>query len=298
MDNRRVRLDNISSLIVWMVLHMALCSAVLSGPVDETRGPVDDVEAPWFVSMAGLPPLEERLPSDPFTAHGYQGIYSSRISIIGAFNVDVVDCSAVVPGATETPIDRPRSISIDERLTLLGSEGYISNVAYDIQSNDEKKVVDIFIRQIKWSDGVALTAYDVAFSLELATKHGVYQPIFRYAPEPSDVIVIADHHVQIAFPESVANVDFLMSQIEIYPRHIWESTVDDLFSASSGDGDSHRARHFRTCARSARILPSLGAYIFDSYDRDGGSHRIVYRANPYYFKVDEVWSSATILRNG
>ena len=268
---------------------MALCSAVLSGPFDETRDPVDDgalgSEAPWFVSMADLPPLEERLPSNPFTVHGYHGVYASRISIIGTFNVNVVDCSTVVPGATETPTDRPRSISIDERLTLLGSEGYVYNVANDIEFDNEK-TVDVFIRPIKWSDGVILTAHDVAFSLELATKHGVYQPIFRYAPEPSQVIVKADHHVQIVFPESVANVDFLMSQIEIYPRHVWESTVDNLLSTNAASRE--RSRHFRICARNARILPSLGAYIFDSYNRDGGAHRIVYRANPYYFKVDEV----------
>ena len=286
---------------ILLVLNWFLCVAALANtaPIGEpprtTSSDPSQNEAPWHMNIEGLPPLNQRLPSDPFEVDHAPARYSPTITIIGGGTPSSIDCE-ILPNGTKAPSSHrvPRSISLDERLTLATIDGFIPNVANNTQPIGDR-TVEIHLRNLRWSDGEPVTGFDIQFSLELSEKYGVYQPIMAFLDSIPIVSEVTDHYLQLAFDEPVFDFDFLLSQIEIYPEHKARPIIEELFpNNAEGDNDGQTTSEhagiikwrFRVCARSAGILPSLGAYILDSYKRTGGRSTAIYRANPYYFKID------------
>ena len=285
------------TLLILVTLNMLLFVPLARGaPADESESTAAadpsknhsaGREAPWHMSISGLPPIDERLPDAPFVADDSFGTYSPTITIVGGLSASSVDCKGIIPNGAAAPNSSrlPRSISLDERLTLPSSDGYIPNLAKEISFSSESNVADISLLNANWSDGHPVTGADIAFSLELAEKHGIHQPIMRFLNELPSASNVREHSLQLAFFETVYDINFLLSQIEIYPAHRTRAIIDDQ-EYGEGLSNFNIRRDFRICARGAGVLPSLGAYTLVSYETTGGTSKAVYRANPYYFKVD------------
>ena len=283
--------DSIRSMRLALLLSLLVPTTVFGSGEAEDSG-IDSriipaatafsggIEAPHIhrdVQSGDLPLREERLPPDEnaFEDSDSSGQYLPTIRIIGLGSVSDVDCDGHA-----TPARAPRSISVDERLTLLTTDGYFPNLARLVEPKKSSEGVDVWLRQSKWSDGTPVTASDIVFSLEVIS-YGVVQPLMRYIDTQPTAREVLDDHVEINFGSSVSDVEFLLNQIEIYPAHTAEPFLKKLLK--DGVESDSWASKFRFCARRAAISPILGPYVFESYD---GHRTVLYRANPYYFKID------------
>ena len=216
------------------------------------------------------------LPDDPFvdTLSQY-GSYSDHIGIIGIGNISmpVADCP-------EYP--KPRSISTDERLTILTNEGWKPNLAKQIVPTDEDRV-QVTLRNIKWSDGTPFEAADVAFSVSTASSHReVSSPFFWHYRNDSyhyigpTVTELDRHTAELVFDsQNPLPFEQQLHEIRLFPKKRFsegtklnESTLTCLKIGNSG----------------FKGWPTVGAY--ELIDVDIEEKTIRFGRNAHYSKVD------------
>jgi peptide/nickel transport system substrate-binding protein len=108
---------------------------------------------------------------------------------------------------------------------------------------DDKRTLELTLREgLKFSDGHALTADDLLFTMRALYDERTQSPIYRDAMlvggKPIETTVIDPLHVRMVFPETVAAPEGYLSNIVVLPRHVLEEdfnrgTLKDAWGITS-----------------------------------------------------------------
>ena len=129
------------------------------------------------------------------------------------------------------------------------------------------KVYEVTLRDgITWSDGHALTAADVAYTMNLAKKHEAlwFAPMWNYLVR---VVAVGELGVRFEFTDAPLYQEFdnNLYNIPIVPEHLWEWRTEEHI----------------TIGANANPVGS-GAYLYDTH----GSDRNVWLRNENWWAID------------
>lgn len=145
--------------------------------------------------------------------------------------------------------------------------------------SDDSKTFTFHLRQgIRWSDGHPFTADDVVFTFEAIyderfPNRGAYD--LSVDGEPFVVEKVDDFTVTITTPEIYAPFLLFMSR-EILPRHKLQQAFDD--------GTLLREWSIGTAQHNPEEIIATGPFRLHSFT---AGQRIIFEANPHYWRVDE-----------
>jgi peptide/nickel transport system substrate-binding protein len=142
---------------------------------------------------------------------------------------------------------------------------------------DDKRTLELALRDgLKFSDGHALTADDILFTMRALYDERTQSPIYRDAMmiggKPIETTVIDPLHLRMVFPETVAAPEGYLSNLVVLPRHALEEdwnkgTLKDAWSMTSDPG---------------RII-TAGPFTVEAVSP---GERIQLKRNPNYWKKD------------
>ncbi|MCA9839838.1 MAG: ABC transporter substrate-binding protein [Trueperaceae bacterium] len=265
----------------------------------------DYKEAPMLADMVAagdLPPVAERLPSNPLVVEP-----NSEIGVYGG--TWHMGLRGGADGANFM-----RTMAYDSLLRWeVDWSGYKANLAESFEANDDATEFTFHLREgVKWSDGAPFTADDIVFWNEDMMRNEEYRAIHPPAGwlttggEPVVVEKIDDYTVKFVFTEPnglflqrIASVDG--AEPVRYPKHYLmqfhpkynTTNLDELIAENNADdwvnlldlkgggipGTPYDARWQNP------ELPMIYAWTLDNGYGDG-SNRVVATRNPYYWKVD------------
>jgi peptide/nickel transport system substrate-binding protein len=234
----------------------------------------------------GLPPVAERLPSNPLvvTPHEQIGNYG------GSWNMVV----------RNTPQSHVYELLQYETMLRFSPGGLdvLPNVAESWQVEDDAKVFTFHIREgIKWSDGMPMTADDVLFWYADVISNEALYPGFpswlTAGGERPTVEKVDDYTVRFVFPVTAAFFERHMGRPfneSFLPRHYLEqfhadyADADELAQkvADSGFEDWTQLFLDKSDREISVDLPVLFAWDLVAQNEEGNT----YQRNPYYWKVD------------
>ena len=111
-------------------------------------------------------------------------------------------------------------------LNLDGS--FTLNLADSVERSDDGLVYTYTIKDgIKWHDGEALTAEDVAFTYNLYKDTPEYAYLNGYYTTYFDTIEVDGNKVILTLTEAIPNIESQLVFLYVLPKHIWEN-VDKL----------------------------------------------------------------------
>lgn len=293
-------------------------AAEAAEPAQEAAAPAaqDALEAPMLaelVAVGSLPPLEERLPVDPFVVgpgvivaedeltDWTPGLYGGTLNFghEGAdWNPDIFimmnEHLLMAPGISVDPI-RP-------------------NIVKDYKVEDDNKVFTFYMREgLKWSDGEPVTTEDVRFVYEDIYLNEKLSPSFpakfRSGGRPDgdimDLEIIDDYTFKISFSEPYGGLlrelsikgwqgytDLLRPSHHLKKFHADYTSMEELRplldEANLGD-EWWQLFTTNTCQNwdvtRLRCQEYPGLYPWVAKD-SGQSGLLIFERNPYYFKVD------------
>ncbi|GAG83255.1 unnamed protein product, partial [marine sediment metagenome] len=150
------------------------------------------------VAAGELPPVEERLPEEPFVIDPLEeiGQYGGTLRTLRPNPDRDADISGIL---VELPlVDPPELIAPDE---------YKGNVFLSCKVGEEGKLFTFHMRKgLKWSDGYPVTSEDVLFNYEDILLNEKITPLYprmlTAAGEPMKLEVIDDYTFRIRFAAS------------------------------------------------------------------------------------------------
>lgn len=248
-------------------------------------------EAPDLADMVAagdLPPVAERLPSNPLVLTApeigqYGGIWRSALK-----------------GNNDSGWIR-RSMGYDPLVSYsIGWDSVVPNIAESWEVSDDATVYTFKLREgHKWSDGTPFTADDVLFAINDVINNSEFtggRPTaligaVATAPDPTTVVITLDGPNGI-FLEEMASVDY--TQVvqmqrdfcsQFHPDYNAEAQQNAIDAGLGGWGEAMMINcGVRRAGNADR--PTLYAWRqLDDYD--GLSPVIRFERNPYYFKVDQ-----------
>jgi peptide/nickel transport system substrate-binding protein len=275
-----------------LVLQAALVFAGGAGETGESAAGGTAVEgakeAPQLSAMvqAGeLPPLEERLPSEPLVIEPVEeiGQYGGtwRRAFIGPSD-----------GSNPARImhDTFLSYSMD------GSE-IIPHVAKEWIVSDDGKSVTFMLREgMKWSDGDPMDADDIMFWWEDIQNNESITPTkvswMRIEGEYGDVEKVDDHTVRFVFPSAyplivkwLAGTQIVVPSHYLKEHHPDYAGVDKIEEAAADGGYDEWWQYF-AFINTALENPDRPAITAWQMETPITTERMIFERNPYYWKVD------------
>lgn len=271
---------------LWGLVLAAMHTAVFCGAAAAGEAPA----LAAMVAAGDLPPLEERLPSDP------------RV-------LEPIDSVGVYGGVWRTGSRESaetwtmRTAGYDHMFNWNTDwTGVVPNIVADYAMNEDATEYTFTLREgMKWSDGEPFTADDLIFASEVWEHPDLAaHPAYMQSEDgPGTVEKVDDITVRIAFPSP--NVTFLDGMASVttaiggdaftkYPQHYMmqfhADHATDLEAAVQAAGVSSWQELFEL--RSDTWLnpdkPTLNAWrVVTPY---GEGSRVVVERNPYYWKVD------------
>jgi peptide/nickel transport system substrate-binding protein len=158
------------------------------------------------------------------------------------------------------------------------AQRYVPALAESWQWAGDDRTLEVTLRDgLRFSDGHALTADDVLFSLRAIYDERTNSPVFREAMtidgRPIEVAVTDARHLRLIFPEPVAAPENYLSNLAVLPRHMLEEdfnkgTFKDAYAINS---DLQR-------------VVVAGAFIPDQI---APGESITLRRNPNFWKKDQ-----------
>ena len=155
---------------------------------------------------------------------------------------------------------------------------YVPALAESWQNGTDGRTLDVTLRDgLKFSDGQALTADDVAFTLHALYDKRTGSPIFGDAMliggKEIEASVVDARHLRLVFPEQVAAPENYLSNLGVLPRHALENdlnagTIKDAYSVTTEPQKIVTSGPFMVAASA----PSEGRFTF--------------KRNPNYWKRD------------
>lgn len=283
-----------SKLLRSFVWVGAFSGLIAGGASAQTYG-----EAPSLAEqvVAGtLPPVEERLPTEPLVVDVFDEIGTYG----GTWN------TALVGGGDNSWLNR--TIGYDKLVRFApNSMDLVPDIAKAFSINEEATEFTFDLREgMKWSDGEPFTAADILFWWEDVITNEDYlqvNPIrSMYVVEGEPMTVEAIDDFTVVFRFSKPNVLFLYEFSDRngfgptrYPRHYLEQFhpeynpdgIADLLN-EYGQTDWTGLMDFIVTREPAGTgdpnMPVLTAW--DTITRYGDATQVIAERNPYYFKVD------------
>jgi peptide/nickel transport system substrate-binding protein len=264
--------------------------------VAQTGSPTEFAEAPQLAELVGsgdLPPVEERLPSEPMVVEPTESI--------GQYG-GILQTALLGGGANTDMLDRYIGYEHLLRWSTDWNE-VIPNIASGFEVNADSTAYTFTLRPgTKWSDGEPFTADDILFYAEdVATDPDLgATPSNPYTVEKND-----DHSFTITFerPDGLFAKNMCTwsgAEWTLYPRHYLSqfhqkyntTNLDDLIAENDADdwvhlfqlkGGTVPGTPYNALWQNAD-LPRLHAWrLVEPY---GEGTRVTFERNPYYFKVD------------
>ena len=248
-------------------------------------------EAPMLASLVesgDLPPVEERLPDQPFVVAGeeigeYGGVWRRVFPENGAF-------STLMTAFAFEPLVK---FSLD--LSTV-----IPNVAERWEVNEEATVYTFYLRPgMKWSDGAPFTTDDVLFHWEMSLNEE-WNPSGNRPYRASEIEIIDEYTFSYIFEQpngiflsQLAHPDgnFVTQSPRHYLEQFWPDSNPDAIQMAADAGFDEWTEWYEQIS-SVYFLgfwdgerPTLGAWTGTS-EIDGASTRYEFTRNPYYYKVD------------
>lgn len=245
------------------------------------------------VSSGKLPLLEDRLPAEPLVVVPFSevGVYGGSV-IINA--LEPRSWWPASQGTTEYFFTRDMRYP-DVLLPAIAT-------GYEF-SDDQKRLTIKFRKGLKWSDGEPFTADDVMFWWQIKTNKEITPTMpTEWMPggEPMKVTKVDDFTVQYDFAIASSTIIFYFCQWAnrgmqwqvFLPKHALEKYLlennPDIEAEAKAAGFDTWANYFLDLATFYRDtpqklnIPYMGPWIPSEITND----YVVWKRNPYYFKVD------------
>ena len=243
------------------------------------------------VAAGELPPIEERLPEDP--------IVIQPIEKIGQYGGTARVLSAVYAGAPGDGVyfqGMEPLVRIDQDFKTM-----VPNVAKKWEFSEGGKTLTLYLRKIKWSDGVPFTADDIMFWYEDIVLNDELTPIkpgwFTVEGELGTVEKVDNHTVRFRFavpyPTVMLSLAHYVGMTPItQPKHYlkqfhtkYNPKADEL---AKEHGFDFWYQYFGNRSKSNWGMPMQpdlpGIYAFRLVKEHVDT--LWFERNPYYWKVD------------
>lgn len=265
--------------------------------VDSKGGGEKGKEAPMLaeqVKAGTLPPVEERLPRNPLVVQPTEGI--GRYG--GTWRT-------AVTGEGDGPWMH-RTVGYEPLMRWTRDwSGITENVAESITASDDAREFTVTLREgLRWSDGEPLTTRDVEFAYEVLTNRELNQQLNHMLVingKTCELEVLDEYTFVVRFAEPnglwvTNNARNWDGELFIqYPRHYLEQFLPDYNPDAEANakeaGYESWQQYFNFIANDFSSawnnpdLPTLHPWVVVEPLR-GATNRVVFRRNPYYFKVD------------
>lgn len=279
-------------LFVVLALVILLCSVQLSVLADEmtyNESPLLAAE----VTAGNLPPVEERLPVEPYVSKAEEiGVYGGTFRGAGF-------------GPTHGQLDTEGMRFVGLLRVLPDTTTTEPFIIKDYKVNDDFTQYTLYLREgMKWSDGEPFTADDFVFWYEdIATNEEVF-PVLQTAIinvdmwEKAKILKVDDYEVQVIFDDS--SPSFLIKMQKGNPNnwiwapkhylmqyHIKYNEKADELAASEGYANwalCFAAHADRGQTNTKDYGPDITPFVLYNVDTDGNKY---FKRNPYYFVVDQ-----------
>ncbi len=272
-------------------------------------------EAPMLaekVASGELPPVEDRLPDDPFV------VGPGVLIVEEDLDWEVGTYGGTLQTANPQPDWQPDLfIMANEPLLLapgISAEGVMPNIVSEFSSNEDNTVFEFTLRTgLKWSDGEPVSTEDVRFVFEDVYGNPEITPVFPAkfrsggdpTGEPGVVEILDEHSFRITFGEPygafITQVtiagwagyqELLLPAHHLKQYHINYVDVADLKPELEAEELSEdewynlfnlvRIGHWDILAARAAGFPSLNPWV--TVEAPAGI--LAMERNPYYHKVD------------
>ncbi len=272
-----------------LILLLAGCGGA---PEDTARAVVGDgMEAPALAELVAageLPPLDERLPDNPYVPELIEGpgVYGGTLytGLRGAADDFYLNISAMYD-----PLIRWNA----------QANGTIPGLAESVETSEDARVWTITLREgTRWSDGEPFTVDDLLFYTDHVIKHPELADAPPYLRGSGDWEAerIDDYTIRFTFEEPNAFFAVQMvtadgNDMVTYPAHYLEGFHQDFNSdadrVAREAGFADWATYFGIMNDSWNNpeLPTLNAWV-PTQSIGEATTQFVMERNPYYWKVD------------
>jgi peptide/nickel transport system substrate-binding protein len=154
---------------------------------------------------------------------------------------------------------------------------HIPGLAESWKWADDKRTLEVTLRDgLKFSDGHALDAEDLLFTMRALYDERTQSPIYRdtmmIGGKQIETSVVDPRHLRMVFPETVASPEGYLSNLVVLPRHALEEdfnkgTLKDAWSITTDP----------------QKIVTAGPFIVQSVTP---GERVVLKRNPNYWKKD------------
>ncbi|MFP4015688.1 MAG: ABC transporter substrate-binding protein, partial [Halanaerobiales bacterium] len=287
----------ILTISFMFIISSIIAAKDISLPYDESAVPSSFNQSPILdeqVEEGDLPPVEERVPEDPYVVEPresigeYGGTVNSATLSINSFGEDLMMMdfynSFVQPNADASELEL--------------------NFAKDIEISEDMKTYTFHLREgVKWSDGEPFTTEDIEFWYEDLLLNEEYTPVIgeNYKDTDGEVmdLTIEDDYtftVEFGSPKPYF-LEFMVHETgwnwlkakhylkEYHPDYVSEDELEKKLEESDYDTWYELLGHMDDSEGQANFTvgaPTLGPYKLVSMSSD----RRVWERNPYYWKVD------------
>jgi peptide/nickel transport system substrate-binding protein len=271
-DNREVPADVVREAPVEIDPEILARRAFREAPILAAR-----------VATGELPPVGERLPEHPLVIKPLREIGRYGGAIRRALTADVIEKPAISKTMSEDLLGFERPLPKSVQVNLAES--------YEIIGDD--RVVIFHLRKgIRWSDGVPFTVDDILFWYDdmymnddaRSVDLPVPSSFFYVAGKPLVLEKIDASTLRVSATRPIGRVREIFSQdIIAYSKHVF-SPFHPRYNPDAEYSD------FRRRTTEAQLFmnpdyPRLTAWVPAEWIR---GQRLVYRRNPYYWKIDTV----------
>ncbi|MEM7443275.1 MAG: ABC transporter substrate-binding protein [Pseudomonadota bacterium] len=285
-----------SRLLSGMVLTASVAAAVGFGGQHLAYAQQQSPSLDAAVADGSLPPVEQRLPSNPLVIEPVEGIGQYG----GTWR------SALRGGADTGWI--ARTVAYDGLLRYDRDwANIVPNLVADWSVNEDATRYDFTLRDgLHWSNGEPFSTADIAFAVELLTNEdyaaGSAARFLRDDSNPVELEVVSDTEFAFIFenpaglfPEELASVDgyTIASLPAAYCSQFHPDYNPDADALAQEEGFENWsflmlercAFQFEVARYSNPDLPVMTAWMVDS-PLTGDAARLTFVRNPYYWKVD------------
>lgn len=234
-------------------------------------------EAPMLselVKAGKLPPVEERLPENPFV--------ETPLAEIGTYGGTI---RRVYTGVTDWWNLAFMGVRAEPLIHVTQEGEAIPNLLESWEYLEDGKVLRLTLRRgIKWSDGHPLTVDDIIYDLE--TRQNPNMPLesagLASVVNIEGITKIDDYTVDLPLVEPYPLEFTAVYDATVSPKH-YLSQFDPRYDSSKSWQDLETAWSPQRNSEALVNLPQLGPWVVTEYVE---KTRIVAERNPYFWKVD------------
>ena len=260
---KRVRMLVLCGLVVILFASVAAAAQIREAPMLAER-----------VAKGELPPVEERIPQEPFVEHPLEeiGRYGGSIRrvYIGVSDWQNLNYMGVR----------------NEPLVFVSQDGTVKpNLLEGWEYLEDGQVLRIYLRKgIKWSDGYPFTVDDIIYDLETRVNGNMPLEVAGLGAKVkvSEITRIDDYTADLPLKEKYP-IEFIATfESPVSPKH-YLSKFDPRYDSTKTWQDLAQAWSSQSNTEALVELPQLSAWkVVEVIPRS----RIVAERNPYFWKVD------------